>query len=211
MRRLRKRLTYANVMSSIAVFVVLGGGAYAATTLPKNSVGSKQIKASAVSSSKVKDGALLLKDFKPGQLVAGALGPAGPTGSTGPKGDIGAKGDAGVKGDTGAQGSPGLSGVQVKVVSQTVATGGTGAGTVACPVGKVVLGGGTTVAGGTAGTSYIQRSDPAEITFDADGNPTSYGYAVDGQTANGWVFQAVNTSGATRQVIGYAICATVAP
>src|SRR5258706_6700210 len=70
MRRLRKRLTYANVMSSIAVFVVLGGGAYAATTLPKNSVGSKQIKASAVTSSKVKDGALLLKDFKPGQLVA---------------------------------------------------------------------------------------------------------------------------------------------
>jgi hypothetical protein len=202
MRRLRKQLTYANVMSSIAVFVVLGGGAYAATTLPKNSVGSKQIMANAVTSSKVKDGSLLSKDFKPGQLLSGALGP---TGSTGPKGDIGAKGD------TGAQGSPALSGVEVKVVSQTVANNGTGAGVVACPVGKVVLGGGATVAGGPAGSSYIQRSDPQKVTFDADGNASSYGYPVDGQTANGWNFQAVNTSGLTRQVIGYAICATAAP
>jgi hypothetical protein len=41
MRNVRKQLSYANVMSSIAVFVVLGGGAYAAATLPKNSVGSR--------------------------------------------------------------------------------------------------------------------------------------------------------------------------
>jgi hypothetical protein len=95
MRRLRTQLTYANVMSSIAVFVVLGGGAYAAATLPKNSVGSKQIKANAVTSSKVKDGSLLSKDFKPGQLVAGAPGPAGLTGPAGPAGAAGAKGDPG--------------------------------------------------------------------------------------------------------------------
>jgi hypothetical protein len=69
MRKLRRHLSYANVMSSIAVFVVLGGGAYAAATLPKNSVGSKQIRANAVTSSKVKDGSLLSSDFKPGQLV----------------------------------------------------------------------------------------------------------------------------------------------
>jgi hypothetical protein len=96
MRKLRQQLTYANVVSSIALFVVLGGGAYAAATLPKNSVGSTQIKANAVTSSKVKDGSLLSKDFKPGQLVAGASGP------TGPKGDTGLKGDTGPKGDTGA-------------------------------------------------------------------------------------------------------------
>jgi hypothetical protein len=92
-----------------------------------------------------------------------------------------------------------------------VTTGSTGAGTVACPVGKVVLGGGTTVAGGPAGSSYIQRSDPAKVTFNANGDPIGYGYPVDGQTANGWEFQATNTSGATRQVIGYAICATPTP
>jgi hypothetical protein len=99
LRKLRKQLSYANVMSSIAVFVVLGGGAYAATTLPKNSVGSRQLKANAVSSGKVKDGSLLSKDFKPGQLVAGA---PGPTGSTGPAGPTGPKGETGPKGDKGA-------------------------------------------------------------------------------------------------------------
>jgi len=108
MRRLRAQLTYANVMSSVAVFVVLGGGAYAATTLPKNSVGSKQIKAKAVASSKiasnavtsakVKDGSLLAKDFKAGQLGVGAAGQAGPAGPAGAAGAVGAKGD---KGDPG--------------------------------------------------------------------------------------------------------------
>jgi hypothetical protein len=39
MRRLRAQLSYANVMSSIAVFLVLGGSVYAAATLPRNSVG----------------------------------------------------------------------------------------------------------------------------------------------------------------------------
>lgn len=107
MRTLRKQLSYANVMSSIAVFVVLGGGAYAATALSKNSVGSTQIKAKAVSSSKiaanavtsskVKDGSLLSKDFKPGDFV-GTPGPAGPAG---------AAGATGAKGDKGETGSPG--------------------------------------------------------------------------------------------------------
>ena len=37
--KLRKGLTYANVMATIAMFLALGGGAYAALKLPKNSVG----------------------------------------------------------------------------------------------------------------------------------------------------------------------------
>src|SRR5919204_3264335 len=43
MRRIREHLTYANVMATLAVFIVLGGGAYAAFHLPKNSVRSKNI------------------------------------------------------------------------------------------------------------------------------------------------------------------------
>jgi hypothetical protein len=43
MRRIRSHLTYANVMATIAVFLVLGGGAYAAFHLPKNSVRSGNI------------------------------------------------------------------------------------------------------------------------------------------------------------------------
>lgn len=44
----RPRLSYANVMATIAVFIALGGGAYAAFSLPKGSVGSKQLRKQAV-------------------------------------------------------------------------------------------------------------------------------------------------------------------
>jgi hypothetical protein len=59
MRNLRGRLTYANVMATIAVFIALGGASYAATQkLPKNSVGTKQLKKNAVTGAKVKNGTL---------------------------------------------------------------------------------------------------------------------------------------------------------
>jgi hypothetical protein len=57
--QIRKRLTYANVMSSIAIFLVLGGAtAFAAATLGKNSVGTKQLKKNAVTSVKIKNAAV---------------------------------------------------------------------------------------------------------------------------------------------------------
>jgi hypothetical protein len=43
----RSRLTYANVMATVAVFFALGGGAYA-VSLKRNSVGAKQLKTNAV-------------------------------------------------------------------------------------------------------------------------------------------------------------------
>jgi hypothetical protein len=43
MHRTRTHLTYANVMATLAVFLVLGGGAYAAFQLPKDSVRSSNI------------------------------------------------------------------------------------------------------------------------------------------------------------------------
>ena len=59
MKQIRKRLTYANVMSSIAVFLVLGGAtAFAAVHLGKNSVGTKQLKKNAVTAAKIKKDAV---------------------------------------------------------------------------------------------------------------------------------------------------------
>ena len=73
--RLRSRLTYANAMSTIAVFVALGGGAYA-VTVPRNSVGPKQLKRNAVTSAKVKNRSLVATDFKRGQLSLGSAAAA---------------------------------------------------------------------------------------------------------------------------------------
>jgi hypothetical protein len=97
-----RHLTYANVAATLALVVALGGGAYAATLLPKNSVGATQLQKNAVTGKKVKNGSLKSVDFKAGQLPTGAQGPQGPKGDKGEKGDTGNKGD---KGDTGAPGA----------------------------------------------------------------------------------------------------------
>jgi hypothetical protein len=78
-KQIRKRLTYANVMSSIAVFLVLGGGAAIAAGLAKNSVGSKQLKKNAVTSAKIKNNAVTTAKIKNGAITgakvnAGTLG-----------------------------------------------------------------------------------------------------------------------------------------
>lgn len=120
------KLTYANVVGSLALFIALGGVSYAAVELPARSVGSKQLRAGAVTSAKVKDGSLRLADFKPGQLprvaargVGGPGGPGGPPpggpGPGGPRGETGAKGDPGATavgpaGQTGARGADGPAG-----------------------------------------------------------------------------------------------------
>jgi len=60
------KLSYANVAATVALFLALGGVSWAVATLPKDSVGSKQIESGAVRSSDVKDGALRESDFKGG-------------------------------------------------------------------------------------------------------------------------------------------------
>jgi hypothetical protein len=52
-KQIRKRLTYANLMSSVAAFLALGGAAVAATHLPGNSVGTGQIQRNAVRTGKI--------------------------------------------------------------------------------------------------------------------------------------------------------------
>ena len=69
---MRSHLSFANVTSVLALFIALGGGAYAAATLPRNSVGPKQLQRGAVTSAKVKDGTLRRSDFRAGQLRAAA-------------------------------------------------------------------------------------------------------------------------------------------
>jgi hypothetical protein len=196
-RRLSSGRT-ATIVAFLAGILIATAGTATAAKL----VTGKQIKNGSVSA---KD---LSKAVRAQLKQAGLPGPQGVAGPAGPAGPAGAKGDTGPAGPTGA---PGLSGVQVKVIVESVANGATGADTVACPQGKVVLGGGVTVAGGGAGTSYAQRSAPVRVTFNENGDPVGYSAATDGQPANGWEFQAVNQSGALREVRGYAICATVAP
>jgi hypothetical protein len=97
----------------LALFLAMSGTAYAAT-LPRNSVGTAQLKANAVTSAKVKNGTLRRSDFARGQL---------PPSLAGPKGATGAAGQPGGPGAPGAQGPPGFDGsaLAAGIVSTTLA------------------------------------------------------------------------------------------
>jgi hypothetical protein len=86
MKRLRGKLTYANVMVTVLAFVVLAGGSAIAATqmLPKNSVGAKQLKKNAVTPAKLSTSSR--------QALQGPAGPAGAPGAAGPTGPAGASG-----------------------------------------------------------------------------------------------------------------------
>lgn len=66
---MRPKLTYANIMATIAVFIALGGASYAALKLPKNSVGAKQLKKNAVTTAKIKKEAVTAAKVKNGTLT----------------------------------------------------------------------------------------------------------------------------------------------
>lgn len=96
MKQIRTRLTYANVMSSLAVFLVLGGATAVAVGLAKNSVGTKQLKKNAVTAAKIKKGAVTLEKIAVSAQSAlkGAQGPVGPQGPAAAQG--GGAGGAGI-------------------------------------------------------------------------------------------------------------------
>jgi hypothetical protein len=73
---LRQRLTYANVVSTLCLFILLGGSAYAVTRLSANSVGTRQIKNRAVTLVKIAPRAQ--------RSLRGHRGPTGRDGAQGP-------------------------------------------------------------------------------------------------------------------------------
>jgi hypothetical protein len=173
----------------LALFVALGGSAYAAT-LPRDSVGTAQLRQGAVTSVKVKDRSLVERDFKAGELPKGdrgARGPRGVRGAKGPKGDRGPRGRRGAKGATGAKGAAGATNVTVRSTNFTPGASGSGNGTAACQSGERATGGGYT---GQGGTVTVEESRP---------EPPS-------GTATGWHVSA-STSSPTASVTVYAVCA----
>lgn len=68
------KLSYSNVIATIALFIALGGAAVAAG-LPRNSVGAKQLKRGAVTAAKLKKQAVTSGKLAPKSVVAGKLGP----------------------------------------------------------------------------------------------------------------------------------------
>jgi hypothetical protein len=112
------RLTYANVIATLALFVALGGtaaagahvwitganvrnGSLTGRDVANRSLSAKKLKLRTVTGALVRDGSLRTADFNQDDLKA-LVGTAGATGPAGPAGPAGAKGDEGKKGDPGS-------------------------------------------------------------------------------------------------------------
>ncbi len=63
-RTILARLTYANVVSTLALFLVLAGGAAIAAKVSKRSVGAPQLKSNAVTTAKIKANAITTRKIK---------------------------------------------------------------------------------------------------------------------------------------------------
>jgi hypothetical protein len=64
MELIGKRLTYANVVSTLALFLVLAGGAAYAAKVAKKSIGPSQLKANAVTTAKIKANSVTTRKIK---------------------------------------------------------------------------------------------------------------------------------------------------
>ena len=95
MSRIRKRISYANVISTLALVLVVGGGsAVAASQFGKETIGANAIKKESIGPGKLN------------KAAKNALqGPAGPTGAKGAAGAAGAAGPQGPQGPQGPAGS----------------------------------------------------------------------------------------------------------
>jgi hypothetical protein len=180
MHRVRGKLTYSNVISTLCLVLLLGGGtAYAAARLGKESVGTRQLKREAVTPAK------LSKKAK--ATLSGPAGPAGPAGAQGP---AGARGEQGIQG---IQGSPGISNYQV-VTGTPVGSSGGGinldSAFAYCPPGTNPLSGGFSSAG-EDNTIYVRFDQPI------------------GANPGAWFVQTTSATANVYTITPYAVCATV--
>ena len=120
-----RRPRYADVAATLALIVALGGTSYAVTVLPRNSVGTAQLKAHAVTKAKL----------AAGLSIRGAEGLAGPPGPQGAPGAIGQTGQTGIS-------IVDPSRLIVSYGGEIAPAPGTEAtSTAACPVGYAISGG----------------------------------------------------------------------
>jgi hypothetical protein len=179
-----------------AALVALSGTSIASViqALPPNSVGEVHLRASAVTSEKVKDETLQFIDLSP-RARAALAGPAGPAGPQGQKGD---------KGDPGAVGVSGL-----EIVQAVTPMDGGSPKTIkaSCRGGRRVLGG-----GGWAHRAVYASVEDGPIVLRAS-HPERR--VPGGRSRDGWRALALETgalptgNGGNWKLTAYAVCAFV--
>jgi hypothetical protein len=183
MRTMREHLSYANIMATVAVFLALGGSAYA-VSLGKNAVRSKNIAKGAVKTSDIAKGAVTAAKLHSGAIPASAI----------PDGSITA---AKIAPD--AVGAAQLGNVVARVQTLALVDNSNQVPSVSCRSGEQAIGGG-------------ERSDTVnnDITVNSSfPEQTSGGLpASDGGPLTGWDTNIDNAAGGagTAMVSAFVIC-----
>jgi hypothetical protein len=189
------------VVAMLALAVALSGVSYAASTLPRNSVGPPQLQFGAVTAAKLRAGAvtttavknrsLRAEDFARGELPAGPPGPRGPEGPPGPKGDPGSSAD-----------TTRLLGRTATVIAQDSVPGlTTDSQSASCPGGYEAVGGGVDP---DDGTTFVTSSSPLYGSVRVDDTPEGQHGA-----ATGWYGRVYNSAGAADTFKVAVICAKI--
>lgn len=146
MSRIRKAITFSNVIAVIALFLAMGGGVYAAS----NKINGKQIKAKSLPGNRLKPKSVTAKQIKPKaitgkQVKAGSLTGKQVVGSS----------------LTGVAASS-LGAVHYASVIVSLGKGGMvgPTGAAICPAGQKVIGGGATVSDDNV--AYVNDSGPTD-------------------------------------------------
>ena len=193
MHRLRPHLSYANLVATLALFIALGGTGYATLALPKDSigtrelrsraVGSAELKPDAVTSSKVRDGSLDVRDLRESaqKALTGATGARGATGGPGPPGPAGAPGVSAISEWAVVNGVPNL------VAGTAVSVAPSGIGQIIVRFNRSILNCGSSASIARVGGD--QEPEPGRITirhlvdgtalirtFNAGGAPADIGF-----------------------------------
>jgi hypothetical protein len=216
------------VVAGASVLVILGGvgGAVAGTLVTSAAIKNETIQArdigpGAVTRSEVRDGSLGVDDlsaFVQGELAEqaqdGAEGPAGPAGQTGP---VGPQGPAGADGQDGADGVAALESASSSAIWAIGPAGAFHSSSVACPEGKVALGGGfrpDPQTGSAVKGLQVVSSTPAQIDFtlvDDPETPTDERLVPleAGGSPNGWMVTGFNNGNTDLTVEPWVLCAAV--
>ena len=197
LKALGSRLTYANVVATGALFLALGGGAYALSGVPdrggvfhgcvSNATGVLRVVKSARSCQKAKTVRRNGRKVRlPGEFAVAWN-------------QQGRPGQNGANGANGANGTNGATNAVVRTRASDIANGGQTATSVPCNAGERAVGGGV----GPTALSLPLSSTYVLATYPGNGTlvpPTP------GQAATSWNAAVQNGSGSTRNFTWYAVC-----
>lgn len=166
---MRKRLTFANVTSSLALFLAMSGASYAAIILPAGSVGPRQLKVGAVTPSKLAANAVLSRNIASSAVTSSKLaahavlsrniGPGAVTGAAINLTSLGKVPMAATADSAVVAGSASVARVKTVTASATAVAGTTTSASATCDPGLKVVGGGASLS--SQDNQFVNDSYPS--------------------------------------------------